>query len=52
MAGRIDWRGISGLRNRIVHEYFGVDSEIVWEIVLNDVPTLRDELTLLASRLA
>jgi uncharacterized protein with HEPN domain len=28
----IDWRRIKGFRNRIVHEYFGIDYEIVWKI--------------------
>ncbi len=33
-----------GLRNRIVHEYFDVDLEIVWEIVVSEFPQLRDQL--------
>lgn len=37
----IEWRQIIGLRNRIVHEYFGVDTEIVWQIVSHDLPKLR-----------
>jgi uncharacterized protein with HEPN domain len=28
----IDWRRIKGFRNRIVHEYFGIDYEIVWKV--------------------
>jgi len=31
-------RLIIALRNRIVHEYFGSDSEIVWEIIAHDLP--------------
>lgn len=41
----IDWRGIIGLRNRIIHEYFGVDLEIVWQIIQHDLPDLRNKLT-------
>ena len=33
----IDWRAIRKLRNRIVHEYFGIDYEIVWNIIENDI---------------
>jgi uncharacterized protein with HEPN domain len=45
----IEWRQIIGLRNRIVHEYFGVDAEIVWEIVTHDLPRLKIELRSLMS---
>jgi uncharacterized protein with HEPN domain len=34
-------RKVVGLRNRIVHEYFGVDLEIVWSVVSQDLPPLK-----------
>lgn len=34
------WHQIIGLRNRIVHEYFGVDLDIVWQIIRQDLPNL------------
>jgi uncharacterized protein with HEPN domain len=43
----IRWREIVGLRNRIVHEYFGVDLDLVWAIVRSDLPVLRDRLLVL-----
>ena len=33
-----------GLRNRIVHDYEGVNLQLVWEIISEDIPELRDEL--------
>ncbi len=36
----IEWKRIRGFRNRIVHEYFGIDNEIVWDII----ETYIDEL--------
>ena len=36
----IPWREIIGMRNRIVHDYLGVDEEIVWEVVTADLPHL------------
>ena len=40
----IDWVQIRGLRNRIVHEYFGVSTNLVWTIVQKDLPVLRSYL--------
>jgi uncharacterized protein with HEPN domain len=40
----IEWTQIIGLRHRIVHEYFGVDLEIVWQIIQHDLPTLKAAL--------
>lgn len=36
----IEWVKIVGLRHRIVHEYFGVDLDIVWQILKNDLPAI------------
>ncbi len=36
----IPWRTIIGTRNRLIHGYLGVDNDIVWDIVCNDVPAL------------
>ena len=41
----IEWRQIVGLRHRIVHEYFGVDREIIWHIIQHDLPRLKSLLT-------
>jgi len=36
----IDWFRIIGFRNRIVHDYMGIDFEIVWSIIQNDLDSL------------
>ena len=38
----IDWDRIRGFRNRIVHDYFGIDYQIVWIIIQKNIPELRD----------
>ena len=43
----IPWSQIAGLRNRIVHDYAGVDLELVWEIVENSLPDLTDRIAAL-----
>lgn len=40
----IEWNRIRGFRNRIVHDYFGIDYEIVWKIKENYLPELEAEL--------
>lgn len=37
----IPWRSITALRNVLIHEYFGVDLEIVWRVVQRRIPTLK-----------
>lgn len=39
----IDWERIRGFRNRIVHDYFGIDYSIVWNIIENYLPELEIE---------
>lgn len=41
----IEWYKIVGLRHRIVHEYFGVDLQIIWQILRTDLPELRRSLS-------
>jgi uncharacterized protein with HEPN domain len=46
----LPWREMTGLRNRIVHDYFGVDLEVVWVIVEDELPgLLRDIEAILRS---
>ena len=40
----IPWHQLYGMRNRIVHGYSGINLQIVWDTVREDIPKLRDEL--------
>jgi len=40
----IEWPQIVEMRNIFVHEYFGVDSNLVWEIIKNDIPELKERV--------
>ena len=40
----IEWVQIVGMRNVFAHEYFGIDSSLVWEIIKNDIPELKEKI--------
>ena len=46
---QISWTQIAGLRNRVVHDYFGLDLEIIWEIIQHDLPDLEHQVHALRS---
>lgn len=37
----IPWRDIIGMRNKIAHDYFGIDYEIVWKVIKEKLPALK-----------
>ncbi len=47
----VPWKQIIGMRNKIIHEYFAVQTDTVWDVVMNDLPVLRGQLDAIITKL-
>ncbi len=48
---QIQWAKIVGTRDKMIHHYFGVDLDIVWEIIKKDIPLLKKQIQIIKEEL-
>ncbi|MEK7189067.1 MAG: HepT-like ribonuclease domain-containing protein, partial [Patescibacteria group bacterium] len=41
----VNWPDVIGMRNNLIHEYFGIDIETIWDTIKNDLPVFRKQVT-------
>lgn len=41
---QIQWKDLAGIRDKLIHHYFGVNLEVVWYIIQDDLPPLKEEI--------
>ncbi|NCO56030.1 MAG: hypothetical protein COS14_08150 [Bacteroidetes bacterium CG02_land_8_20_14_3_00_31_25] len=47
----VEWSILKGIRNILVHEYFGIDYDVIWDSIKNNIPELKEKITQIINEL-
>lgn len=47
---KVPWKEIAGTRNKAIHEYFGIDEDILWETIKKDLPPFKKQILKILKR--
>ncbi|HLT24522.1 MAG TPA: DUF86 domain-containing protein [Ignavibacteria bacterium] len=49
--GSIEWKKIAGLRDIIIHGYFGINADLIWNVITEKIPELKSKIDIVAGEL-